>query len=103
LVLLNKPSPQGPPNLNRAFAITLSERLFQDIYSVLRQMKILLSDSVTYKHFLSCRGTVAQQLLDLLQDVRDRWPRINCANPNSASFSIHPTNWSPELCSPKLS
>ncbi|KAJ7895947.1 kinase-like domain-containing protein [Mycena olivaceomarginata] len=31
----------------------------------------MLSDRATYKDFLSCRGTVAQQLLDLLQDILD--------------------------------
>ncbi|KAJ7895954.1 kinase-like domain-containing protein [Mycena olivaceomarginata] len=29
----------------------------------------LLSDRATYKHFVSCRGMIAQQLLDLLQDA----------------------------------
>ncbi|KAJ6592900.1 kinase-like domain-containing protein, partial [Mycena capillaripes] len=34
-------------------------------------MNSLLSDSVTYKHFLNSRGSVAQELLDLLQDLLD--------------------------------
>ncbi|KAJ6585269.1 kinase-like domain-containing protein [Mycena capillaripes] len=53
---------------SRAFAIELSDRLSQDISSVLREIETILSDSMTYKHFLTRRGPVAQQLLDLLQD-----------------------------------
>ncbi|KAF7354927.1 Protein kinase domain-containing protein [Mycena sanguinolenta] len=34
-------------------------------------MNSILSIRATYKHFLSCRGPVAQQLLDLLQDLLD--------------------------------
>ncbi|KAJ6516345.1 kinase-like domain-containing protein [Mycena sanguinolenta] len=37
----------------------------------LRLIDSILSDRETYEHFLSCRGTVAQRLLDLLQDLLD--------------------------------
>ncbi|KAF7328118.1 Protein kinase domain-containing protein [Mycena venus] len=62
---------------SRAFAIELSDRLFQDISSVVREIETILSNSVTYKHFLTCRGTVAQQLLDLLQDLLDSSYQLN--------------------------
>ncbi|KAF7354929.1 Protein kinase domain-containing protein [Mycena sanguinolenta] len=57
-------------NLSCASAIHVSNRLSEDVSCVLRQLKSIFSDRTTYQHFLSCRGAVAQQLLDLLQDVR---------------------------------
>ncbi|KAF7354908.1 Protein kinase domain-containing protein [Mycena sanguinolenta] len=38
---------------------------------VLQLLESILSDRVAYEHLLSCRGTVAQRLLDLLQDILD--------------------------------
>ncbi|KAF7354928.1 DH domain-containing protein [Mycena sanguinolenta] len=38
---------------------------------VLHLIDSILSDRETYEHFLSCRGIVAQRLLDLLQDLLD--------------------------------
>ncbi|KAJ7367870.1 kinase-like domain-containing protein [Mycena albidolilacea] len=58
-------------NLHRASAVDVSNRLSQDITAVLNQINSILTDHATYKQFLSCRGMVAQQLLDLLQDLLD--------------------------------
>ncbi|KAJ7783394.1 kinase-like domain-containing protein [Mycena olivaceomarginata] len=58
-------------NIHRASAIEVSNRLSQDSTRVLQQINSLLSDRATYKHFVSCRGMIAQQLLDLLQDLLD--------------------------------
>ncbi|KAJ7126300.1 kinase-like domain-containing protein [Mycena epipterygia] len=43
----------------------------QDVSTISAQMIIILSDSETYKQFLECRGSVAQNLLDLVQDLLD--------------------------------
>ncbi|KAJ6516350.1 kinase-like domain-containing protein, partial [Mycena sanguinolenta] len=58
-------------NLNHDSAINISNRLSADVSSVLLQMNSILSDRATYRHFLNSRGAVAQQLLDLLQDLLD--------------------------------
>ncbi|KAJ7741672.1 kinase-like domain-containing protein [Mycena metata] len=49
----------------------VSDRLTRDISSVSAQITSILSDSAASKRFLSCRGALAQQLLDLLQDLLD--------------------------------
>ncbi|KAF7366200.1 hypothetical protein MVEN_00497100 [Mycena venus] len=59
------------PNSNRALAVEVFDCLSRDISSVLRQMNSILSDSAMYKLFLSSQGTLAQELLDLLQDLLD--------------------------------
>jgi len=71
--LTHEPSNQDSPNvkLHGVFAKDVSNRLSEDISCVLKQINCILSYRDTYKHFLSCRGTVAQQLLDLLQDLLD--------------------------------
>jgi hypothetical protein len=66
--------PDSPHSIH-AFAIEVADRLSQDISSVLSQTNTILSDAVTYKQLLSCRGSVAQHLLDLLQDVCPCWSR----------------------------
>ncbi|KAJ7031220.1 kinase-like domain-containing protein, partial [Mycena alexandri] len=48
-----------------------SERLTRDALSVFAQIISILSNSEASKRFLSCRGDLAQQLLDLLQDLLD--------------------------------
>ncbi|KAF8211580.1 kinase-like domain-containing protein [Mycena galopus ATCC 62051] len=57
----------NPPGVE----MSVFNRLSEDISSVLQQMNSILTDRTTYQHFLNCRGTVAQQLLDLLQDLLD--------------------------------
>ncbi|KAF7330808.1 Protein kinase domain-containing protein [Mycena venus] len=59
------------PNLHRVSARDVSDRLTQDISCVVDEMDSVLSDRAAYKNFLSCRGTLAQRLLDLLQDLLD--------------------------------
>ncbi|KAJ7895941.1 kinase-like domain-containing protein, partial [Mycena olivaceomarginata] len=67
----SSPHDQKSSNLRRVSAIEVADRLSQDISCVIQQINSILSDRATYKKFLSCRGTVAQQLLDLLQDLLD--------------------------------
>ncbi|KAF8211566.1 kinase-like domain-containing protein [Mycena galopus ATCC 62051] len=55
----------------RGAGINVYTQLSEDLSSVLRQMNSILSDRATYRQFLNCRGDVAQQLLDLLQDLLD--------------------------------
>ncbi|KAF7330803.1 Protein kinase domain-containing protein [Mycena venus] len=69
-----KDSPKLPPN----FSMNVSDRLTEDISRVVDQMDSVLSDRTTYKGFLSCRGSVAQQLLDLLQDLLDSDESLRC-------------------------
>ncbi|KAF7350032.1 Protein kinase domain-containing protein [Mycena venus] len=57
------------PTLRGVTATNVSHQLSLDISAVVEKMNSLLSNSATYKHFLSCRGSVAQELLDLLQDL----------------------------------
>ncbi|KAJ7088699.1 hypothetical protein C8R44DRAFT_443990 [Mycena epipterygia] len=46
-------------------------RMGRDITVVFARLVLFLRDSGSYKRFLACRGTDAQQLLDLLQDLLD--------------------------------
>ncbi|KAF7374886.1 LsmAD domain-containing protein [Mycena sanguinolenta] len=59
------------PNSNRASALNIWNQISADLLCVLRQMSSILSNPTSYKLFLGCRGAVAQQLLDLLQDLLD--------------------------------
>ncbi|KAJ7895938.1 kinase-like domain-containing protein [Mycena olivaceomarginata] len=63
-------------NLHRVSAVEVSNGLSQDSNRVLQQINTLLSDRTTYKHFVSCRGMIAQQLLDLLQDLLDSFHEL---------------------------
>ncbi|KAF7354918.1 Protein kinase domain-containing protein [Mycena sanguinolenta] len=58
-------------NLNRASAADIQDQISADLSCVLRQMNSILSNRTTYRHFLTCRGVAAQQLLDLLQELLD--------------------------------
>ncbi|KAF7354991.1 Protein kinase domain-containing protein [Mycena sanguinolenta] len=49
----------------------IQNQISADLSCVLQQMNSILSNRTTYKQFLSCRGVVAQRLLDLLQDLLD--------------------------------
>ncbi|KAJ7485327.1 kinase-like domain-containing protein [Mycena latifolia] len=49
----------------------ISEQLSQDVCAVQRQLVCLLRDEQTYRRFLACHGNLAQQLLDLIQDILD--------------------------------
>ncbi|KAJ6495966.1 kinase-like domain-containing protein [Mycena vulgaris] len=52
----------------RASVTEISDRLSGDVSTILRHMVSVLSASETYKIFLSHRGLLAQQLMDLIQD-----------------------------------
>ncbi|KAF7354911.1 DH domain-containing protein [Mycena sanguinolenta] len=58
-------------NLSHVSAIDVSKYTAQDMSQVLHLIDSILSDRETYEQFLTCRGTVAQRLLDLLQDLLD--------------------------------
>ncbi|KAJ7139286.1 kinase-like domain-containing protein [Mycena epipterygia] len=62
-----KSSPQSGP----AIAEEISQQMSRDVAMVLSQMVSVLDNKETYKQFLTCRGTLAQQLLDLVQDLLD--------------------------------
>ncbi|KAJ7139296.1 hypothetical protein C8R44DRAFT_693749 [Mycena epipterygia] len=47
------------------------QHLSRDVSTVLRQIVSLLRDTESYKYFLTNRGTHAQRLLDLVQDLLD--------------------------------
>ncbi|KAJ7084501.1 kinase-like domain-containing protein [Mycena crocata] len=49
----------------------ISEKLAQDVYEVSSQMVLALRDSNVRESFLGHRGRLAQQLLDLVQDILD--------------------------------
>ncbi|KAJ7472839.1 kinase-like domain-containing protein [Mycena latifolia] len=49
----------------------ISEQLSQDVSAVQRQLVSLLRNEQNYRRFLACRGSLAQQLLDLIQDLLD--------------------------------
>ncbi|KAJ7108599.1 kinase-like domain-containing protein [Mycena epipterygia] len=57
-----------------AIAEEVFERLREDVFAVYEQLTSILRDSETYKSFYACRGALAQQLLDLLQDLLDAFP-----------------------------
>ncbi|KAJ6466796.1 kinase-like domain-containing protein [Mycena sanguinolenta] len=48
--------------------------MYNDLSAVVARLVIFLRDEESYKKFLACRGTEAQQLLDLLQDLLDFEP-----------------------------
>ncbi|KAJ7267294.1 hypothetical protein C8J57DRAFT_363158 [Mycena rebaudengoi] len=52
-------------------AQTLFTHLSDDISTLLAKLMTMLNDSEAYKTFLSCRGTQAQRMLDLVQDLLD--------------------------------
>ncbi|KAJ7982934.1 kinase-like domain-containing protein [Mycena polygramma] len=54
-----------------SIALELSEQLRLDFSSLLQRTTSILRDAGTRKQFLGCRGTLAQQLLDLLQELLD--------------------------------
>ncbi|KAF7354913.1 Protein kinase domain-containing protein [Mycena sanguinolenta] len=92
------------PNLSPASAIDVPKRLSQDMSQVLHVIDSILSDRATYEHFLSCRGTVAQRLLDLLQDLLDSSHELR-SRPSlskalvrlSGECGIHPTCFTLEV------
>ncbi|KAJ7186086.1 kinase-like domain-containing protein [Mycena filopes] len=79
-------------------AAQLSEHLTRDISAVSAEIMSILSDPPESKRFLSSRGVLAQQLLDLLQDLLDSSPEV-AARPLlskallklSGECGLHPT------------
>ncbi|KAJ7778212.1 kinase-like domain-containing protein [Mycena metata] len=72
--------------------------LCSDVYALQQQLLLLLRERETYKQLLRCRDELAQQLLDLLQDLLDSFPESS-ARPRlskallrlSRSSGLHPT------------
>ncbi|KAJ7895143.1 kinase-like domain-containing protein [Mycena olivaceomarginata] len=56
---------------SHAIATEIFEKMSQDVSTISAQMTLILCDSKTYKQFLACRGSGAQRLLDLVQDLLD--------------------------------
>ncbi|KAJ7489056.1 kinase-like domain-containing protein [Mycena latifolia] len=59
------------PKAGRLVAQQISEQLSQDVSTVHRQLVSLLRDEQSYQRLLACRGSLAQQLVDLIQDLLD--------------------------------
>ncbi|KAJ6499804.1 kinase-like domain-containing protein [Mycena vulgaris] len=57
--------------LGRSISQQISEQLSHDFPAVLRQLISIFWNEESYKRFLTCRGCLAQQLLDLIQDILD--------------------------------
>ncbi|KAJ7029222.1 hypothetical protein C8F04DRAFT_963156 [Mycena alexandri] len=74
------------------------ECLYSDIYALQKQLLLILRERETYKQLLNCRDELAQQLLNLLQDLLDSFPKSS-ARPRlskallrlSRSSGLHPT------------
>ncbi|KAF7369146.1 Protein kinase domain-containing protein [Mycena venus] len=45
--------------------------MYQDVCALVARLVLFLRDTESYQRFLACRGTDAQRLLDLLQDLLD--------------------------------
>ncbi|KAJ6516327.1 kinase-like domain-containing protein [Mycena sanguinolenta] len=71
---------------NPESALDILDQISADLSCVLRQMNSILSNRETYKRFLSCRGAVAQQLLDLLQDLLDSPDELRVRTPFSKAL-----------------
>ncbi|KAF7360266.1 Protein kinase domain-containing protein [Mycena venus] len=60
--------------VSHAIAEETFQRLSQDVHDLHDQLVAIFSHSESYKFFLTCRGDLAQHLLDLLQDLLDSFP-----------------------------
>jgi hypothetical protein len=54
---------------SHAIAKEIFEKMSQDVSAISAQMILIVRDEETYKQFLACEGSVAQNILDLVQDV----------------------------------
>ncbi|KAJ7717264.1 kinase-like domain-containing protein [Mycena metata] len=62
---------QRTHKLTQTIAHEIFDKMTQDHSRILGQMLLIFRDPTTYKDFLACRGSMAQQLLDLVQDLLD--------------------------------
>ncbi|KAF7345070.1 Protein kinase domain-containing protein [Mycena venus] len=69
-ILLGYLEDQDFPDSN-VVATNISDHLSRDISLVFGQITSVLLDSQNYKCFLACSGSLAQRLLDLIQDLLD--------------------------------
>ncbi|KAF8186919.1 kinase-like domain-containing protein [Mycena galopus ATCC 62051] len=76
----------------------ISQSLYQDAYVLHDQLLSIFRDPETYRTFLTCRGDLAQRLIDLLQDVLDSLPEISARSKLSKALlrlscasGLHPT------------
>ncbi|KAJ7880856.1 kinase-like domain-containing protein [Mycena leptocephala] len=58
----------------KAIAERISSELSQDVEVLFGQLAHILRNPEVYKELLACRGDLAQQLLDILQDLLDLFP-----------------------------
>ncbi|KAJ7493809.1 kinase-like domain-containing protein [Mycena latifolia] len=61
------PANQG----SHIIATEIFKKLSQDVSAISAQLILILGDSKTYKEFLACRGSLAQGILDVVQDLLD--------------------------------
>ncbi|KAF7377544.1 Protein kinase domain-containing protein [Mycena sanguinolenta] len=57
--------------LTHKIATEVCEHMHSDLLAVVARLVLFLRDQKSYKIFLACRGTKAQELLDFLQDLLD--------------------------------
>jgi hypothetical protein len=50
-------------------AVNMVVHLNHDMIALIARLLVVFRDPMTYKMLLTCRGSSAQQILDLLQDV----------------------------------
>ncbi|KAF7360269.1 Protein kinase domain-containing protein [Mycena venus] len=62
------------PGNSHPIAEEAFRNLSQDVQALHDHLVSILRDTETYQGFLACRGDLAQQLLDLLQDLLDSFP-----------------------------
>ncbi|KAJ7318976.1 hypothetical protein DFH08DRAFT_819419 [Mycena albidolilacea] len=66
-----KKSIEKNSSTNHTISKSVHEDMKRDVSIVMARTVVFLCDPESYKEFLKCRGTDAQQLLDLLQDLLD--------------------------------
>ncbi|KAJ7829156.1 hypothetical protein B0H14DRAFT_2810462, partial [Mycena olivaceomarginata] len=56
---------------NEEISVNVYEHINQDVRAIVATLVLFLRRPLSYKELLACRGTEAQRLLDLLQDLLD--------------------------------
>ncbi|KAJ6618142.1 kinase-like domain-containing protein [Mycena sp. CBHHK59/15] len=68
------------PGVSHNVLVNIQQLLSRDIARISEQLAAILGESESYKSFLATRGTLAQQLLDLIQDLLDLEPSLGHRN-----------------------
>jgi hypothetical protein len=62
---------------NHISSTDIFEKISQDASAISAQIVTLLNNPETYKQFLASRGSLAQKLLDIVQDVNLYYQCLN--------------------------